>query len=175
MRAAALEVSVPGAMTASVRTDGVPDEAKGALSSWRDGPAKKAILAFVATACGQDGVLAAHAGVRVEDFEARADTFLSGTQNPTLGRGYLDDGPAKPIRIWSRTGRRPLLAAGNSNGDISMLDFTRHQDKPLLRLRVLHHDAEREFAYTPGAELALEQAAAGWTTVSVRDDWATVF
>ena len=39
---------------------------------------------------------------------------------------YLDDGPQKPIRIWSRTGRRPLLAAGNSNGDIPMLDFTQH-------------------------------------------------
>jgi hypothetical protein len=38
MRAAALQASVPGAMTASVRTDGVPNEAKGALSSWRDGP-----------------------------------------------------------------------------------------------------------------------------------------
>ena len=34
---------------------------------------------------------------------------------------YLDDGPEKPIRIWSRTGRRPLLAAGNSNGDVPML------------------------------------------------------
>jgi hypothetical protein len=36
---------------------------------------------------------------------------------------YLDDGPEKPIRIWSRTGRRPLLAAGNSNGDVPMLQF----------------------------------------------------
>ena len=39
---------------------------------------------------------------------------------------YLDDGPEKPVRIWSRTGRRPLLAAGNSNGDIGMLEFTPH-------------------------------------------------
>jgi uncharacterized protein (TIGR03382 family) len=35
----------------------------------------------------------------------------------------LDDGPAKPVRIWSRIGRRPLLAFGNSNGDIPMLAF----------------------------------------------------
>ena len=46
---------------------------------------------------------------------------------------YLDDGPQKPIRIWSRVGRRPLLAAGNANGDIPMLHFTRHPDKPFLR------------------------------------------
>jgi hypothetical protein len=35
----------------------------------------------------------------------------------------FDDGPAKPVRIWSRIGRRPLAAAGNSNGDIEMLQF----------------------------------------------------
>ena len=89
---------------------------------------------------------------------------------------YLDDGPQKPIRIWSRTGRRPLLAAGNSNGDVPMLHFTQHGDKPSLRLLVLHDDEEREFAYTAGSEMALERAAAeNWTVVSVKDDWATVF
>ena len=90
--------------------------------------------------------------------------------------GFLDDGPQKPIQIWSRIGRRPLLAGGNSNGDIPMLDFTQHQDKPSLRLLVLHDDAEREFAYTSGAELALKKAAAnGWTIVSMKNDFATVF
>jgi len=89
---------------------------------------------------------------------------------------YLDDGPQKPIRIWSRTGRRPLLAAGNSNGDVPMLHFTQHPDKPSLRLLVLHDDEEREFAYTTGAEEALAQAARdGWSTVSVKNDWTTVF
>jgi phosphoglycolate phosphatase-like HAD superfamily hydrolase len=88
----------------------------------------------------------------------------------------LDDGPQKPIRIWSRIGRRPLLAGGNSNGDIPMLDFTRHENKPFLRLLVLHDDAQREFDYTSGAEQALERAGtSGWTIVSIKDDWATVF
>jgi phosphoglycolate phosphatase-like HAD superfamily hydrolase len=89
---------------------------------------------------------------------------------------YLDDGPQKPIRIWSRVGRRPLLAAGNSNGDIEMLNFARHAGKPFFRLLVLHDDEEREFGYTGGAEEALKQAQRdGWTVVSMRDDWATVF
>ncbi|ORA69106.1 acid phosphatase [Mycolicibacterium elephantis] len=84
---------------------------------------------------------------------------------------FLDDGPIKPVRIWSRVGRRPVLAAGNSNGDIEMLEFTRG-----LRLLVLHDDAEREFDYTAGAEKALQQAARdGWTVVSMRNDWTTVF
>jgi phosphoserine phosphatase len=89
---------------------------------------------------------------------------------------YLDDGPQKPIRIWSRTGRRPLLAAGNSNGDIPMLEFTHHQDRPVLRLLVLHDDPQREFDYTSGAEQALAQAnGRGWTVVSIKKDWSTVF
>ena len=196
------------------------------------------------------GVIAAHSGISVDDFEAEADSFLRTAQHPTLGRGYLecayapmlellgyleangfsnyiasgggrdfmrpisdqvygiprdrvigsasaleytsddhggtitrkaeadylDDGPQKPIRIWSRTGRRPLLAAGNANGDIPMLDFTWHEDKPFLRLLVLHDDGDREFDYTKGAEQALEKAGTnGWTVVSIKNDWATVF
>jgi hypothetical protein len=88
---------------------------------------------------------------------------------------YLDDGPQKPVRIWSRTGRRPLLAAGNSNGDIPMLEFTR-QDQPFLSLLLLHDDAEREFDYVGGAEQALTQADAdGWTVVSIKNDWSRAF
>lgn len=89
---------------------------------------------------------------------------------------YLDDGPQKPIRIWSRTGRRPMLAAGNSNGDVPMLDFTQHPDKPFLQLLLLHDDAEREFDYSGGAEEALARAnSSNWTVVSVKNDWQLVF
>lgn len=87
-----------------------------------------------------------------------------------------DDGPEKPVRIWNRIGRRPILAAGNSNGDDEMLMYTGGQDGPSLKLLVLHDDAEREFAYTAGAERALGHAEQfGWTVVSMRDDWSTVF
>jgi phosphoglycolate phosphatase-like HAD superfamily hydrolase len=83
----------------------------------------------------------------------------------------FDDGPEKPVRIWSRIGRRPILAAGNSNGDDEMLMYCRG-----LRLLVLHDDGDREFDYTAGAERALEHADKfGWTVVSMRGDWATVF
>jgi hypothetical protein len=86
----------------------------------------------------------------------------------------FDDGPAKPVRIWSRVGGRPLLAAGNANGDVPMLEWTAAGGGLALLLR--HDDAEREFSYTAGADAALERAAAdGWTVVSVKDDWATVF
>ena len=87
----------------------------------------------------------------------------------------FDDGPMKPVRIWSRVGRRPIIAGGNSNGDIAMLRYA-GGPRPGLRLLVLHDDPEREFAYTAGAEKSLELAKAqGWTVVSMKDDWATVF
>ncbi len=99
-----------------------------------------------------------------------------GTIMRVAAADYLDDGPEKPVRIWSRTGRRPVLAGGNSNGDVPMLEYTQHDDKPFLRLLVLHDDADREFEYTSGAEQALDRAsAAGWTVISMRNDWAKVF
>ncbi|OBB57909.1 acid phosphatase [Mycobacterium sp. 852013-51886_SCH5428379] len=88
---------------------------------------------------------------------------------PTLD--VFDDGPEKPVQIWSRIGRRPLIAVGNSNGDDEMLQYCRG-----LRLLVNHDDGEREFAYSAGAERALEHAAArNWTVISMRHDWTTVF
>ena len=88
----------------------------------------------------------------------------------------LDDGPAKPVRIWSRVGRRPILAGGNSNGDLPMLAYAGQPGRPALRLLVLHDDPDREFDYTTGAEQALQQADSnGWTVVSINGDWATVF
>ena len=88
----------------------------------------------------------------------------------------FDDGPVKPVRIWSRIGQRPIIAGGNSNGDIPMLRYAGGKERSALRLLVLHDDDEREFAYTAGAESSLETAAAqGWTVVSMKNDWATVF
>ena len=89
---------------------------------------------------------------------------------------FLDDGPMKPVRLWSRIGRRPIFAAGNSNGDIQMLEYADAGTGPSLSMLVLHDDAEREFDYTAGAEQALSDAAThGWTVASIKNDWASVF
>ena len=102
--------------------------------------------------------------------------YREGHLYTTSAPEFLDDGPAKPARLWDRIGRRPIFAAGNSNGDIEMLEFTAKGASPSLQLLILHDDAEREFDYVSGAEKALELAKTdGWTVVSVKDDWATVF
>jgi phosphoserine phosphatase len=88
------------------------------------------------------------------------------------GLEVFDDGPVKPVRIWSRIGRRPALACGNSNGDIPMLHFAGAGDVEPLRLLLRHDDGEREIAYDAGAEDAL---AAGFSVISMKNDWSTVF
>ena len=47
---------------------------------------------------------------------------------------------------------------------------------PVLRLLVLHDDAEREFDYVAGAEKTLQIAnEQNWTVVSIQHDWQQVF
>jgi len=109
-------------------------------------------------------------GLKFEGSDGRGDLLIQ----PALD--IWDDGPEKPVRIWNRIGRRPILSAGNSNGDDEMLIYSGRLDRPSLRLLVLHDDAEREFAYTAGAERALEHAEKyDWTVVSMKNDWTTVF
>ncbi len=104
------------------------------------------------------------------------DDEHGGTVTYAAEMEFFDDGPVKPVRIWSRIGRRPIMACGNSNGDVPMLRYAGGRDRPALRLLVLHDDAEREFAYTAGAEGSLRAAAEQqWTVVSMKNDWATVF
>jgi phosphoserine phosphatase len=88
------------------------------------------------------------------------------------GLDFFDDGPQKPLHIWARVGRRPAVACGNSNVDIEMLRYAGGSDRRALRLLVAHDDAHREVADATGAEKAL---AVGFTVISMRDDWATVF
>ena len=102
--------------------------------------------------------------------------FADGQLRTTSTPEFLNDGPTKAVRIWGRVGRRPIFAAGNSNGDIAMLEYTTSGSHPSLGLLVRHDDADREFDYTAGAEKALDETSRqGWTVASIRTDWNTVF
>jgi haloacid dehalogenase-like hydrolase len=84
--------------------------------------------------------------------------------------GGLDVGPGKPEHIFAQTGRLPVLAGGNADVDIEMLQSAK------FALLVDHDDEEREFSYTRGAEKSLAKAKKlGWTVVSMKNDWTTVF
>jgi phosphoserine phosphatase len=84
--------------------------------------------------------------------------------------GNLALGPGKPEHIHARTGRTALFAGGNGDVDLEMLQEAR------FRLVIVHDDAEREYAVTAGAEKLLAAGEeGGWTLVSMKDDWKTVF
>ena len=93
----------------------------------------------------------------------------------------IDDKEGKPVGIQSRIGRRPIAAFGNSDGDLQMLEWAMAGSGPRFALFVHHDDAAREFAYDRADKLQTfskgwdEALAKGWTVVSMKDDWSTVF
>jgi phosphoserine phosphatase len=84
--------------------------------------------------------------------------------------GSLDVGPGKPEHIFAATGRLPVFGGGNADVDIEMLTAA------TFSVLVNHDDGDREFDYTSGAEKSLAKAKElGWTVVSMKSDWNTVF
>lgn len=96
--------------------------------------------------------------------------------------GDANEGPTKVVNIQQHLGRRPVFAAGNSAGDREMIEWAVASGAPSLGMLIHHDDGDREFAYDsiPGTFAAAERivdvaVGAGWTVVSMRDHWATVF
>ena len=94
---------------------------------------------------------------------------------------FIDDGPGKPVGINRFIGRRPILAFGNSDGDLQMLQWTAAGSGARF-LGVVHHtDAEREWAYDRKSHIgkldkALDEGKArGWSIVNMKQDWNRVF
>jgi len=88
----------------------------------------------------------------------------------------IDNESGKPIHIGRTISRRPIFAAGNSDGDIEMLQYTKGHIGLSLCMLVHHDDADREYAYDEGAEQALERALGnGWVIVSMKNDWKQIF
>ncbi len=104
---------------------------------------------------------------------------------PTLVKlpelNFFDDKEGKPVGIREHIGRRPIFAAGNSDGDFQMLDYTTSGDGPRFGMLVHHTDADREWSYDRDSSVGRldrglnEAQARGWILVDMRDDWARVF
>ncbi len=94
---------------------------------------------------------------------------------------FIDDKATKPIGIYQHIGRRPILAFGNADADMQMIEYTMAGEGLRLGLFVHHTDAVNEYAYDRKSHVgtldkALDQAAEnGWIIVSMKDDWNTVF
>jgi hypothetical protein len=95
--------------------------------------------------------------------------------------GFINDKAGKPVGIYQHIGRRPILAFGNSDSDMQMIEYTMAGRGRRLGLFVHHTDAEREYAYDRKSHVgtldkALDQAEAmGWIVVDMKKDWKEVF
>jgi len=94
---------------------------------------------------------------------------------------FIDDGPGKPLGIERFIGRRPVFAAGNSDGDLEMLQWTTLDSGPRFALIVHHTDAVREWAYDRDSvvgrlDKALDEAPKrGWLVVDMKNDWKVIY
>ncbi|EIF31147.1 phosphoserine phosphatase [Burkholderia sp. Ch1-1] len=94
---------------------------------------------------------------------------------------FVDDGAGKPVGIYRNIGHKPIFAFGNSDGDLQMLQYTAAGPGRHLALLLHHDDAVREFAYDRASKVGKldkawdEAVTEGWTVVSMKNDWQTVF
>jgi phosphoglycolate phosphatase-like HAD superfamily hydrolase len=94
---------------------------------------------------------------------------------------FIDDGPGKPSGINRFIGRRPILAVGNSDGDLQMLQWTAGGAGPRFVALVHHTDSEREYAYDRHSQVgkldkALDEAQRqGWLIIDMKHDWRSIF
>jgi hypothetical protein len=111
-------------------------------------------------------------------FEIRNNTPVL-LRQPMLD--FHDDKAGKPVAINKFIGRRPILAFGNSDGDLQMLQWTA-SGKGKRFMGLIHHtDDEREWSYDRYSLVgrlnkALDEAEAkGWTVVDMKKDWKRIF
>jgi FMN phosphatase YigB (HAD superfamily) len=135
------------------------------------------IRAFAETAYGipREQVIGSSARLRYELQDGRAVLMKAAELNS------FDDREIKPANIGLHIGRRPILAFGNSDGDLAMLRYTKSGSGARLSLLIHHDDAAREVAYdrdfrlSPLAEALDKADEYGITVVSMKNDWKSVF
>ena len=94
---------------------------------------------------------------------------------------FIDDKEGKPVGINKFIGRRPILAFGNSDGDLEMLQWTEVGDGSTMMAIIHHTDGEREWEYDRNSlvgklDKALDIARSqGWLIVDMKKDWRQVF
>ena len=96
---------------------------------------------------------------------------------------FICNGPGKPAGIQKLIGRRPVMAFGNSDGDVQMFKWTAAGPEPGFSLIVHHTDADREWAYDRvthagrldwGLEFARDRENR-WTIVDMKQDWKFIY
>lgn len=94
---------------------------------------------------------------------------------------FIDDKAGKPVGIQNHIGQRPIFAAGNSDGDFEMMQWTTAGEGSRFAMYVHHTDADREWAYDRESSVGRldrgldEGPELGWTIVDMKQDWNQIY
>ncbi|WP_348799339.1 HAD family hydrolase [Flavobacterium adhaerens] len=94
---------------------------------------------------------------------------------------FYDDKEGKPVAINKYIGRKPIFAAGNSDGDLQMLQYAASNKLKNFELYVHHTDSIREWAYDRKSHIGTfdkgwdEATARGWTIADMKTDWKVIY
>jgi hypothetical protein len=98
-------------------------------------------------------------------------------QKPELNS--FDNEYEKPVNVQLHIGKVPVIAVGNSDGDLQMLkyvDDNNNENGKALMVLIHHDDAVREYSYDKGAENVLKEAQyRNWTIVDMKDDFREIY
>lgn len=109
----------------------------------------------------------------------KSDTGVAVVKKPQLD--YFDDKEAKPVAIQKHIGKTPVIAVGNSDGDLAMLQFSAGNKLPNLQIYIHHTDDKREYQYDRESSVGrldkgLDEAESkGWIVVDMKNDWKKIW
>ncbi|WP_149207850.1 HAD family hydrolase [Flavobacterium sp.] len=101
------------------------------------------------------------------------------TKLPALD--FNDDKEGKPVAIEKYIGKKPVFAAGNSDGDLQMLQWAASNKYKNFELYVHHTDSIREWAYDRKSPVGTlnkgldEGKAKNWAFADMKMDWKVIF
>lgn len=111
--------------------------------------------------------------------------FIMTEDGPVIRRlpelDFINDKEGKPLGIHQHIGRKPIFCAGNSDGDLAMMQWTDSGEGKRFMLYLHHTDAEREWAYDRESHIGrldkgLDEAEAkGWTVIDMKEDWKVIY
>ncbi|MGB0390126.1 MAG: HAD family hydrolase [Salibacteraceae bacterium] len=114
----------------------------------------------------------------VTNFVSKGNTYVI-TRAPEIE--FINDKEGKSVNINKIIGKKPVFCAGNSDGDLAMMQYTSTNTLPYFNLYVHHTDSEREWAYDSLSHIGrlkkgfTEAQVNGWTIANMQEDWKVIF
>lgn len=105
--------------------------------------------------------------------------------NPVINKiaeiDLIDDKGGKPVGINRYIGRKPVIAGGNSDGDLEMMHWTESNSYKTLQIYLHHTDPNREWAYDSLSHIGtfkhalVEAQEKNWVLIDMKKDWKVIY